>query len=133
MKESIRRLANRLRDSWNRSRSPRILRLLFWRTIYEIHLMPYCRQPSSFKISEASDRATVNKIATNIIDSGTQMGKLIENFLDFTRTRLGQSLPVNQEEIDLALVCRQTVAELAAAYPERTIELSCPESVRGKV
>lgn len=59
------------------------------------------------------------------------MSKLISNLLDFTRTRLGQSLPVTQEEIDLAVVCRQTVAELAAAHPERTIELYCPESLQG--
>jgi signal transduction histidine kinase len=54
------------------------------------------------------------------------------NLLDFTRTRLGQNLPVNQEEIDLALVCRQTVAELAAVHPERTIDFSCPEHFRGR-
>ena len=83
------------------------------------------------QITESIDRATVNEIAITILDSGTQMSKLISNLLDFTRTRLGQSLPVKQEEIDLALVCRQTVAKLAAAHPERMIELSCPESLQG--
>jgi signal transduction histidine kinase len=83
------------------------------------------------QITESIDRATLNEAATNIIDSGSQMSKLISNLLDFTRTRLGQSLPVKQEEIDLTVVCRQTVAELAAAHPERTIDLSCPESLRG--
>jgi signal transduction histidine kinase len=82
------------------------------------------------QITESIDRSTVNEMATNINDSGTQMSKLIGNLLDFTRTRLGQNLPVKQEEIDLTLVCRQTVSELAAAHPERMIELSCPESVR---
>jgi signal transduction histidine kinase len=83
------------------------------------------------QITEAIDRATVGEVATGIIDSGTQMSKLITNLLDFTRTRLGQSLPVKQEEIDLALVCRQTVAELAAAHSEHRIDFSCPESLRG--
>jgi signal transduction histidine kinase len=83
------------------------------------------------QISESIDRSTVNEMATNINDSGTQMSKLIGNLLDFTGTRLGQSLPVKAEEIDLAAVCRQTVAELATAHPERMIELSCPESLRG--
>jgi signal transduction histidine kinase len=54
--------------------------------------------------SESIDRATVGEIATNISDSGTQMSKLINNLLDFTRTRLGQPLPVKQEEIDIAQV-----------------------------
>jgi signal transduction histidine kinase len=84
------------------------------------------------QISESIDRSTVSEIASNIIGSGTQMSKLIGNLLDFTRTRLGQSLPVKQEEIDIALVCRQTVAELAAAHPERTINLHCRESLRGR-
>jgi signal transduction histidine kinase len=84
------------------------------------------------QITESIDRATVDEATTNIIDSGSQMSKLISNLLDFTRTRLGQSLPIKQEEIDLAQVCRQTVAEMTAAHPERTIELSCPESVRGR-
>ena len=83
------------------------------------------------QITESIDRSTINEIATNINDSGTQMSKLIGNLLDFTRTRLGQSLPVKQEEIDLALVCRRTVAELAAAHPEHTIHLHCPESLPG--
>ena len=84
------------------------------------------------QITESIDRATVNEATTSIIDSGSQMSKLISNLLDFTRTRLGQSLPVKQEEGDLALVCRQTVAELAAAHPERMMEMSCPESLRGR-
>jgi signal transduction histidine kinase len=82
------------------------------------------------QITESIERATGHEAITNIIDSGSQMGKLIGNLLDFTRTRLGQSLPVKQEEIDLALVCRRTVAELTAAHPERTIDLSCPISSR---
>jgi signal transduction histidine kinase len=83
------------------------------------------------QITESIDKATISEIASTIIDSGTRMSKLISNLLDFTRTRLGQSLPVKHEEIDLALICRQTVAELAAAHAERTIDLSCPESLRG--
>jgi signal transduction histidine kinase len=83
------------------------------------------------QITESIDRATLGEIATGIIDSGTQMSKLINNLLDFTRTRLGQSLPVKQDEIDLAQVCRQTVAEVAAAHSGRTIDFSCPESLQG--
>ena len=56
------------------------------------------------QITESIDRATVNEGTTNIIDSGTRMSRLISNLLDFTRTRLGQSLPIKQEEIDLALI-----------------------------
>ena len=77
------------------------------------------------------DIAALNKIATNMINSGTQMSKLINNLLDFTRTRLGQALPVNRLEIDVAPVCQRVVEELATAYPDRTIELRCSECLRG--
>ena len=59
------------------------------------------------------------------------MSKLIENLLDFTRTRLGQPLPVKRESMDLAPVCRQTVGEFVAAYPERTIRLDCSGDLHG--
>jgi signal transduction histidine kinase len=83
------------------------------------------------QITESIDKAAISEIASNIIDSGSQMSRLISNLLDFTRTRLGQSLPVKKEEIDLAQISRQTVAELAAAHQKSTIDLSCPESLRG--
>jgi signal transduction histidine kinase len=75
--------------------------------------------------------AVLSKIATNLIHSGTQMSRLVDNLLDFTRTRLGQALPVNRLEIDVAPVCQRVVAELATAYPDRIIELSCSACLRG--
>ncbi len=83
------------------------------------------------QIIDPIDIAALGKIATNMINSGTQMSRLIDNLLDFTRTRLGQALPVNRLEIDVAPVCQRVVAELATAYPDRTIELSCSECLRG--
>ena len=80
---------------------------------------------------QSIDVATLGKIATTMINSGTQMSRLIDNLLDFTRTRLGQALPVNRLEIDVAPVCQRVVAELATAYPDLTIELSCSEHFRG--
>jgi signal transduction histidine kinase len=84
------------------------------------------------QITDSIDKAMISEIASTIVDSGSRMSTLINNLLDFTRTRLGQSLPVKKEKIDLALICRQTVAELAAAHPERTVDFSCPESLPGR-
>lgn len=83
------------------------------------------------QIIEPIDIATLGEITTKMINSGTQMSKLINNLLDFTRTRLGQALPVNRVELDVAPVCQRVVAELATAYRNRTIELSCSECLRG--
>jgi signal transduction histidine kinase len=77
------------------------------------------------------DRALINATTTTMVESGMRMSKLIENLLDFTGTRLGQPLPVKRESVDLAPVCRQTVAEFAAAYPDRTIRLDCSSHLHG--
>ena len=78
------------------------------------------------------ERAMVSEVANNIIVSGMQMSKLIDTLLDFTRTRLGQPLPVKHVEADFASICRQIVSELNNVHPEHSIELSCPESLRGR-
>jgi signal transduction histidine kinase len=84
------------------------------------------------EVTDAIDKATLRKIGSDILESGKQMTRLINNLLDFTRTRLGQALPVNRMEIDLAPVCRNTIAEIAAAHPDRTIQLDCPERLLGR-
>jgi signal transduction histidine kinase len=82
------------------------------------------------QITEGVDKGAINTLAS-IVHSGMHMSKLIENLLDFTRTRFGQPLVVKRESMDLAPVCRQTVAEFVAAYPERTIRLDCGADLHG--
>ena len=76
-------------------------------------------------------RVAFNEFASAIFHSGMRMSKLIENLLDFTRTRFGQPLAVKLEAIDLGSVCRQAVAEFEAAYPQRTIRLDCSADLHG--
>jgi signal transduction histidine kinase len=71
--------------------------------------------------TEALDKVVIDDLASTIFHSGMRMSKLIENLLDFTRTHFGQPLNVKRESTDLTAICQQTVAEFAAAYPERTI------------
>jgi signal transduction histidine kinase len=76
--------------------------------------------------TENDEEAEINAIASQIIESTNQMNRLIGSLLDFTRTRLGQRLPLNLQSTDFAAICRQSVAELRAAHPARTIEMDCP-------
>ena len=85
----------------------------------------------SLQTEEVPDRAVINSLTSTILDSGMRMGKLIVSLLDFTRTRLGQPLPVKLESMDLATVCRQTVAGFVTAYPERPIRLDCGPHLHG--
>jgi len=83
------------------------------------------------QLAEGSDRAALRDLASSIIASAKQMNQLINNLRDFTRTRLGQPLPVKRELTDLRPVCRQTIDELMAVYPSRTIQLNCSGAVQG--
>jgi signal transduction histidine kinase len=53
------------------------------------------------QITEGVDKGAINTLAS-IVHSGMHMSKLIENLLDFTRTRFGQPLVVKRESMDLA-------------------------------
>ena len=83
------------------------------------------------QIAEAIDESAINRFASTIVQSGMHMSKLIENLLDFTRTRFGQHLVLKRESIDFTQLCRQTVAEFVAAYPERTIRADCSADLHG--
>lgn len=81
--------------------------------------------------AEGPDRDAINALASIILDSGKHMVKLIENLVDFTRTRLGQPLPIKPNLMDLEQICRQTVAEIRVAYPQHTIRLNCQGELHG--
>jgi signal transduction histidine kinase len=83
------------------------------------------------QIAEERDRAAISDLGSSIIASGIQMTRMINNLLDFTRTRLGQPLPIKRELTDLARVCWQIVDELVAVYPGRPIHLNCTGVCQG--
>ena len=74
----------------------------------------------------------INELALTISLSATRMNNLIENLLDFTRTRLGQPLPLNSNVIDLAPLCKEVVGEFIAFRAKRTIRLYSKGDLRGK-
>ena len=51
------------------------------------------------------------------------MDRLILQLLDFTRIRTGEGLPLDCAPMDVGALARLVVGELAAAHPERTIQL----------
>src|SRR5262249_17465874 len=44
------------------------------------------------------------------------------DIMDFARGRLGGGIPAQRRRMDLSEVCKHTVEELAAAYPNKTIQ-----------
>ncbi len=62
--------------------------------------------------------------AVRLKNSATRMSRMIEDLIDFTRTRLGTHLPMRPTRTDLFAIVQQTVEELRAAHPTREIQLA---------
>lgn len=69
--------------------------------------------------------------AVRIQNSGQRMQRMIEDLLDFTRTRLGPGLQLLLEPIDLAELCREMINELKALHPQVKFEVKQVGAISG--
>lgn len=53
--------------------------------------------------------------------SGARMAKLINDILDFARSRLGGGIPVTRQRMNMAEVCRTALEELQVTFPDRQL------------
>ena len=88
------------------------------------------RNPLSAIVSTASYLAALNAgeqvsaAAARLIRSGAAMRALLDDLVDFNRTRLGLGINVVPSDIDLAAAVADEVEQLRAAHPRRKIELT---------
>ncbi len=66
----------------------------------------------------------VSTAAARLIRSGRSMKTLLEDLVDFNRTRLGVGIRIRPRQVDLASVAAEEVDQLQAAHPKYAIELS---------
>jgi len=65
----------------------------------------------------------MQRLAAILKDSSYRMKTLIENILDFARGRLGDGIIIGRkEDVPLADILNQTIAELSIIWPEQIIE-----------
>lgn len=72
------------------------------------------------------------KAVARIQASVTRMRHMVDDLLDFTRTRLGSGLPIAPVRSDLGQICSDTVGELEAFHPDRTLRLECSGELKGE-
>lgn len=72
------------------------------------------------------------KTVSRIVRSGTRMNEIIGDLLDFTRTRLGAGIPVVREDMDMEMICRQTVDEITAFHPGCIVHFDASGQLRGQ-
>jgi signal transduction histidine kinase len=96
------------------------------------------RSPLNTILTTASYLAALNAgeqvstSATRLIRSGAAMQALLDDLVDFNRTKLGLGVKVVPSEIDLAAVVTDELEQLRGAHPDRQIELAATGDTRGR-
>ena len=73
-------------------------------------------------------RTLVNRIAS----SSRRMNQMVEDLLDFTRTRFGDSIPIVRGDADLRRIVTDVVSETGASFPESAVQLETSGDLRGQ-
>lgn len=71
------------------------------------------------------------KSVARILTSAERMSGMVRDILEFTRTALGETLPLTTAPADLGEIATQIVAEVATVHPEARIDLACEGTVTG--
>lgn len=72
------------------------------------------------------------RVASGILRSAGRMGRMIEDILDFTRERLGGSIPLKRERMDLEQLCRETILEAKAGHDNAVLNFECTGDLTGE-
>ncbi|HDR8964594.1 TPA: sensor histidine kinase [Burkholderia vietnamiensis] len=67
--------------------------------------------------------------AASVQRSAMRMKQMVDDLLVFTRTRLGDTLPVNLAQHDISQIARDAVNEVEASYPNAHIDLRCADGL----
>ena len=65
----------------------------------------------------------VSVAASRLIRSGASMKALLDDLVDFSRTRLGLGVNISATKVDLAAMFSDEVEQLRGAHPDRQIEI----------
>jgi signal transduction histidine kinase len=86
------------------------------------HLQRLCRENTE-RFEEANDRVS---------RSLTRMTHMINDLLDFSRTRMGRPLPLKRRESNLETICRETVDLVSSVNPGCNIRLEFNGHLEGE-
>jgi len=75
--------------------------------------------------------AAVSVAASRMIRSGARIQALLDDLVDFNRTRLGMGIPIAATDVELATLFDLELEQLRAAYPHRRLELNVVGDTRG--
>jgi signal transduction histidine kinase len=87
----------------------------------------------SFLMERSAPTDTVRKQSGQIQRSAKEMGAMISELLDYSRTQLGKGFPIHPKACSMRVICRDAVEEVRSAHPERQLALEVPEDLAALV
>jgi signal transduction histidine kinase len=87
----------------------------------------------SFLMERSAPTDTVRKQSGQIQRSAKEMGGMISELLEYSRTQLGKGFPIHPKACSMGVICRDAVEEVRSAYPQRQLELDVPEDLAALV
>lgn len=78
------------------------------------------------------DDTEAAEIASHIRSSTDASAQMLNDFLDFAASRLGQPMPMTRAPMDLAALCAEVVAEIRVTSPTCRWQLEVPRELRGE-
>lgn len=88
---------------------------------------------TALSMSEASGMGESQRVsALQIAERAMQATQMVGDLLDFTRSRLGGSIPIDRAEVDLGMVAEDAANQIMTVYPETTVKIESGERQIGQ-
>jgi signal transduction histidine kinase len=71
------------------------------------------------------------ELVDRIGKSSRRMNQMVADLLDFSRTRLGDTIPIARAEMDVTRMLDDVVAEVASSYPDCKLEVEASGELHG--
>jgi signal transduction histidine kinase len=88
-------------------------------------------QGTAAYLSALNADATVSEAASRLIRSGARMQALLDDLVDFNRTRLGLGINIAPTDVDLAEICADELAQIRSVHPDRELDLEVRGDCKG--
>jgi signal transduction histidine kinase len=75
--------------------------------------------------------ADVSQAAVRLINSGARMHALLDDLIDFNRSKLGLGITITPADVDLGRLFADEVSQLRAAHPQSEVELNVTGNASG--
>jgi signal transduction histidine kinase len=71
-------------------------------------------------------------LVTRVANSSRRMHQMVEDLLDFTRTRFGDSISIVRADADLRRIVADVASEMGTTYPKSSLQVEATGDLRGQ-